>query len=109
MAHSCKDDNVRWKGFEDDEIKKLFEQSFQKEETVFQALMKHLVTQRYEFIDSHTLDLTKIELEVLRYHMDLGIKICKSKLKNYVLSYMQLYMPDRYKFIDYIYHYTMNN
>lgn len=107
MAYSCKDDNVRWKGFEDDEIKKLFEQSFQKEETVFQALMKHLETQRYEYIDGHAIDITKIELEILTYHMESGIKICKSKLRNYALSYMQLYMPDRFKHRDQILYYML--
>lgn len=109
MAYTTKDNSLIWKGFHEDEIKQLFEQSFQKDETVFQAVMKHLLANRFEYIDGHDIDVTRIEVEILRYHMQLGVKLCKSKLKNYALAYMQLHMDNRYDYLDHIYHYTMNH
>lgn len=109
MAYTCKDENLSWSGFEDDEIKNFIEKSYKKKQSTFDKLMEHLVQQRVEFIPTEQhIDITKIEVEILRYHMELEERICKSKLKNYTLAYMQLYMKDRFKYIEQIYYYTIH-
>lgn len=108
-AYTCKDENLTWAGFEEQEIKTYIANSFKKKESVFDILMDHLMQQRVELVPQQThIDVTKIEVEILRYHMQLGERICKSKLKNYTLAYMQLYMKDRFNYLEQIYYYTIH-
>ena len=109
MAYTVKDQNIVWCGFKDDEIQRLVDESFPKEQSLYDQLMKHLVDNQYETLTSDKyIEPLKVELEILRYYMNKGEKICKSKLKNYTLSYLQLYAPCRFQFIDQIHFYTRN-
>jgi len=124
MAYTMKDGNVLWKGFEEDEIKKLKDDSFQKNDTLIDELMKWLKEFRPELrkeqvgtylnhfgqpIYQGKYDLQKIEVEVLKFYMKKEKKICKSQIKNLTLTYLQLHMIDRFDEVDTIYHYCMNN
>jgi len=124
MSYTVKDNNITWKGFEPDEIKQLLDESFQKQDSLIDELMKMLQTQRPElrtqpeekFNNSHQVpiwnnkyDITNLEVAILKFHMDKNKRICKSQIKNLTLTYLQLYMIERYQILDTIYHYTMNN
>lgn len=110
IAYSVKDKNIRSKGFQEGELKKYLEASFTKKETDTDILMNYLVKRRIENVNiGNPLDTTMIEVEILKYYMDLGKRICKSQIKNLTLTYLQLYMPNRYEHLDLIYHYTMNH
>lgn len=110
IAYSVKDKNIRSKGFEEGELKKYMEASFQKKESDLDLLMDYLVKRRVENVNiGNPLDTTMIEVAILKYYMDLGKRICKSQIKNLTLTYLQLYMPNRYDNLDLIYHYTMNH
>ena len=54
-------------------------------------------------------DVQKIEIEILKFHMNKEKRICKSQIKNLTLTYLQLYMEDRFEALDTIFHYCMNN
>ena len=125
MAYTCKDNNLVWEGFTDDEIKKLLDDSFQKNDTLIDELMKWLKAYRPELrttqdtgtylnkfkepVYQDKYDLQKVEMEVLKFYMNKEKKICKSQIKNLTLTYLQLYMEDRFNAVDTIYHYCMNN
>ena len=119
MAYTCKDNNLVWKGFTDDEIKNLLDASFQKNDTLIDELMKRLAQNRPELrkTKDHILnnvnigkyDLTMLEVEILKFHMEKDKRICKSQIKNIALTYLQLYMIDRFDAVDTIYHYCMNH
>lgn len=124
MSYTVKDDNVVWKGFTDDEIQKLKEDSFQKQDTLIDELMKHLQANRFElrkepepqylnkFQQPHfqqKYDLGMLEIEILRFHMKKEKRICKSQLKNLTLTYLQLYWVERFDDVATIYLYMMNN
>lgn len=124
MSYTVKDNNIIWKGFKDDEIKNLLDESFQKQDSIIDELMKQLKEQRPELrkapppifnnmpmgaVYSSKYDITELELAILKFHMDKEKRVCKSQIKNLALTYLQLYMIDRYQAMDTIYHYTMNN
>jgi len=123
MSYTVKDNNVIWKGFEPEEIKQLLDESFQKTDTLIEELMKMLQTQRPELRTApptqynngsgpqwnSKYDITGLEVAILKFHMDKNKRICKSQIKNLTLTYLQLYMTERYQILDTIYHYTMNN
>ena len=125
MSYTCKDGNVVWKGFTEDEIKKLKDDSYQKNDTLVDELMKWLTEHRVElrktqdtgtYLNKHMepiyqgkYDVQKIEIEILKFHMNKEKRICKSQIKNLTLTYLQLHMVDRYEAVDTIYHYCMNN
>jgi len=124
MSYTMKDGNVLWKGFEEDEIKKLKDDSYQKNDTLIDELMKWLKEFRPELrkepagtylnhfqqpVYQSKYDLQKVEIEVLKFYMKKEKKICKSQIKNLTLTYLQLHMEDRFDAVDTIYHYCMNN
>jgi len=124
MSYTVKDNNITWKGFEPDEIKQLLDESYQKQDTLIEELMKMLKQQRPELrtqpapmynnqplgpVYSIKYDITNLELAILKFHMDKEKRVCKSQIKNLALTYLQLHMIDRYQVMDTIYHYTMNN
>lgn len=109
MAYSVKDDNVRWKGFSDDEIKNLLDESFQKQDTLIDELIKKIQMYRPEIRvgTMKEIDMTALELFIIKFHMEHEKRICRSQVKNLCLMYLQLHMKDRYEHMDVIYHYTM--
>jgi len=124
MSYTMKDGNVVWKGFTEDEIKQLKEDSFQKKDTLVDELIKHLKEYRPELrkeqegtylnkyqepVYQNKYDLQKVEIEILKFHMEKEKRICKSQIKNLTLTYLQLHMEDRFNAVDTIYHYCMNN
>lgn len=125
MSYTVKDNNITWKGFEEDEIKILLDESYQKQDSLIEELMKKLQQNRPEvrkapptnYINKwqhephyqSKFDLTNLEVEILKFHMEKEKRICKSQVKNLALTYLQLYMVDRFQELDTIYHYTMNN
>jgi len=125
MSYTVKDNNIIWKGFEEEEIKELLDESFQKQDTLVDELMKKLKKHRPELRTSQDIgtmlnkhqqpvycskyDITNLEVEILKFHMEKEKRICKSQIKNLTLTYLQLYMEDRFNAVDTIYHYTMNN
>ena len=123
MSYTCKDGNVVWKGFTEDEIKKLKEDSFQKNDTLIDELMKHLLEHRFEIrkgiepiyvnhmnvpVHQSKFNLQAVEMEIMRFHMLKEKRICKSQVKNLTLTYLQLHMIDRINEVDTIYFYMMN-
>jgi len=119
MSYTMKDGNVVWKGFTEDEIKQLKEDSFQKTDTLIDELMKRLAQYRPELrkTQEHILnninigkyDLVNLEVEILKFHMEKQRRICKSQIKNLALTYLQLHMIDRFEALEIIYSYTMNH
>ena len=119
MSYSVKDNNITWKGFTDDEIKNLKDESYQKTDTLIDDLMKRLLQYRPELrktpehilnnINIGKFDLVLLEVEILKFHMEKEKRICKSQIKNLALTYLQLYMVDRFDHLDTIYHYIMNH
>ena len=123
MSYTVKDNNIVWKGFTEDEIKQLLEDSYQKGDTLIDELMKLLKEKRVEVrltpapqynhfnqpVYQNKYDLTNLEVEILKFHMSKDKRICKSQIKNLCLTYLQLHMVDRFDAVDTIYHYTMNN
>lgn len=124
MSYTMKDGNVVWKGFEEDEIRKLQGESYQKKDTIIDELMTHLKKYRPELrkeqqgtylnkykepVYQDKYDLQKVEIEILKFSMERDRKICKSQIKNLTLTYLQLHMEDRFQALDTIYHYCMNN
>ena len=109
MAYSVKDDKVRWKGFSDDEIKNLLDESFQKQDTLIDELIKKIKMYRPEIRvgTMKEIDMTALELFIIKFHMEHDKRICRSQVKNLCLMYLQLHMIDRYDHLDVIYHYTM--
>jgi len=111
MSYSVKDNNIRWKGFTDDEIKNLLDESFQKQETIIDELIKKIQMNRPEIRVGTVkeIDMTALELFIIKFHMEKEKRICRSQVKNLCLMYLQLHMIDRYDHMATIYHYTMNN
>lgn len=110
ISYSVKDKNIRTKGFTDGELKEYLDKSYQKKESDLEQLMNYLVQRRPEIRDiNNPLDTTMIEVEILKHYMNLGKRVCKSQIKNLTLTYLQLYMPNRYENLDLVYHYTMNH
>jgi len=122
MSYTVKDDNIVWKGFADDEIQKLKDDSFQKQDTLIDELMKWLKdnrpelrkTEEQQYLDCHQpqfqnkYDIGMIEVEILKFHMKKEKRICKSQLKNLTLTYLQLHWVDRFEEVSTIYLYMMN-
>lgn len=106
-AYTLKDGNYLSYGFEEDEIKALYEKSYEKSTTDFDKLMEYLQQQKVEKRLDRTIDITRVEVAILEWYMDKGERVCKSKIKTWTLSYLQLYMEDRKKYIEEIYYYTM--
>jgi len=124
MAYTCKDNNLVWKGFTEDEIKELLKDSFQKTDTIVDELMNWLKQYRPELrkeqpatylnkwkepVYQNKLDIQKLEVEILKFHMNKEKRICKSQVKNLALTYLQIHMENRMEELDSIYHYMMNN
>jgi len=123
MSYTVKDNNITWKGFTDDEIKNLLEDSFQKTDTLIDELMKHLLANRFEIRKGEQLQYTNhmnvpvyqskfnlqaLEIEIMKFHMAKEKRICKSQVKNLTLTYLQLYMIDRNNEVETIYYYMVN-
>jgi len=123
MSYTMKDGNVIWKGFTEEEIKQLKEDSFQKTDTLIEELMKHLLANRFELrkmpkeqtLTSHNdprfqgkFDIQALEIEIMKFHMMKEKRICKSQVKNLTLTYLQLHMIDRLNEIETIYFYMVN-
>ncbi len=53
------------------------------------------------------LDTTALEVFILKWHMEQGVKVCKSKIKNISISYLQLEYDKRYENLEEIYYYIM--
>ena len=87
MSYTVKDNNIVWKGFEEDEIKELLDESFQKQDTLLDELMKKLKLHRPElrtpqqdtgqYLNKHCApvyqskyDITNLEVEILKFHME---------------------------------------
>lgn len=124
MAYTVKDNNITWKGFEEDEIKILLDESFQKQDTLIDELMKMLKQHRPELriqpepqylnkfsapVYQSKFSITNLEVEILKFYMAKEKRICKSQIKNLALTYLQLHMVDRFQEMETIFHYTMNN
>ena len=85
MSYTVKDNNVIWKGFEPEEIKQLLDESFQKQDTLIDELMKKLKQERPElrgdaesvYYKGHAIptyniskyDITKLEVYILKFHI----------------------------------------
>ena len=124
MSYTVKDNNIVWKGFQDEEIKTLLDDSFQKQDTLVDELMKWLKEYRPEVRKTpqeqylnvnaqphyqNKYDIGNIEIEILKFHMKKEKRICKSQLKNLTLTYLQLYWDARFDEVSTIYLYMMNN
>jgi len=124
MSYTVKDNNIVWKGFAEDEIQKLKDDSFQKQDTLIDELMKWLKDNRPElrktpevqYLNCHQTpqfqskyDIGMIEVEILKFHMKKEKRICKSQLKNLTLTYLQLHWVERFNEVATIYLYMMNN
>jgi len=119
IAYTVKDNNLKWKGFEPDEIKKALTASHKKKETIQEELIAHLLVQkselnkeRYEKGNSGcNYDLENLEREIMAFHMNKKVKIGKSQVKNLALTYLQLHMETRFtkEGMDRIYNYMMHN
>lgn len=113
-SYTLKDKNIRFKGYTQEEIDKIIELSFEKtnEINIYKECIKSINQQR-PFISNRKdesslyLDTTALEVFILKFHMERGVKVCKSKIKNISLSYLQLEYEDRYKHLEEIYYYTM--
>jgi len=123
MSYTVKDGNVVSKGFTDDELKQLKEDSFQKTDTLIEELMKHLLAHRFELrkgpplqytnhmnvpVYQSKFDIQALEIEIMKFHMVKEKRICKSQVKNLTLTYLQLHMIDRLNEIETIYFYMVN-
>ena len=109
LKYTLKDGNFINKGFDEEEIQALYEQSYQKASSIIEELMEHLDTCSFK-IGVNELDITMIEIEVLKFHMKKNIKCCKSKIRAYTTEYLQVYYKDRFnnEVFRQIYFYTMN-
>lgn len=115
QSYTLKDKNIRSKGYTQEELNKIIEESFEKQNDVnlYKECMKAIHQQR-PFIsnrkDEQTslyLDTIGLEIFILKWHMEKGVKVCKSRVKNLSLSYLQLEYEDRYIHLEEIYYYTM--
>jgi len=118
LAYTCKDQNLIYKNITPETIAEYIEKSYKKKEDIIEELMKHLSASKAQYIacssplkvcPTYQLQISNIEIEVLKFHMEKGKRICKSQIKNLVLTYLQLHMEDRWKHLDQIYCYTINN
>lgn len=118
ISYTVKDKNVKWKGYKSDEIQKALDKSFQKKETMIDELMKYLA--QYKCEESKTrydqrdtgdkYDTLNLQMEIIKFHMDRKVRICKSQVKNLALTYLQLHFVDRFtkEGLDLIYMFTLN-
>lgn len=110
LAYTCKDENIIYKNIKPETIAEYIKKSFKKKEDIIDELMSHLSASKAEYIATQdTISTSNIELEILRFHMLKGKRVCKSQIKNLVLTYLQLHMEDRWKHLETIYFYTINN
>lgn len=91
IAYSVKDQNIRWLGFQEDEIQKYIEESFPKDENLFNKCLKHLKSNWDKCLldDATTIDFDFIELEVLKYHINNDSVITKPAIKNITRTFLQ--------------------
>lgn len=109
LAYTCKDQNLIYKNIKPETIADYISQSFKKKEDIIEELMTYLSSQKVEYVGTKDqITISNIELEVLKFHMLKGKRICKSQIKNLVLTYLQLNMEDRWKHLETIYFYTIN-
>lgn len=117
-AYTVKDKNIRSKGYTDEELEQLIESSFPKnpERNIFKDCIEALKTYEewidFDYDENHifhgkTLDFQKLEIFILKFHMEQGVKVCKSKIKNIAHTYLQLEYGTRYEDLKDIYYYIM--
>lgn len=113
-AYTVKDQKIRSKGYTDKELEELIESSFPKEQeerNVYKECMKAIDESKPHMVVHPgmglQLDMIKLEVFILKFHMNNGLKVGKHKIKNYALSYLQLEFQERYEHLEEIYYYTM--
>lgn len=115
-SYTVKDKNIRSKGFTQEELDEYIKNSFPKSEErnlykeCIQAIERdkpHISCNKNP--DSLTIDYVTLEIYILKFHMENDSKICKSKMKNIAMSYLQLHYTDRFKHLEEIYYYIRNN
>ncbi len=117
-SYTVKDKNIRSKGFTQEELDEFIKNSFPKSEernlykeciAAIERDRPHMSAYRACHETSLTLDYISLEIYILKFHMENDTKICKSKMKNIAMAYLQLHYKDRYKHLEEIYHYIRNN
>jgi len=111
-AYTVKDKNIRSKGYTDKELEEIIESSFPKDNAgnVYRECIEAIKRDKpYKALGNLGLELdtTKLEVYILKFHMENGVKICKSKIKSLAYSFLQLEYEDRYKHLEEIYYYIM--
>lgn len=116
-AYTVKDKNIRSKGYTDKELEEIIKSSFPKndERNIYKECIEAIKRDKpymvrlkddNKYLGIH-LDMTQLEVYILKFHMENGVKICKSKIKNIAYSFLQLEYEDRYKHLEEIYYYIM--
>ena len=115
-SYTVKDNNIRSMGFTQEELDEFIKNSFPKNEerNLFKECINAIDRDRPHLScnkspESLTLDYISLEIYILKFHMENDVKICKSKIKNIALAYLQLHYNDRYKHLEEIYYYIRNN
>jgi hypothetical protein len=113
-SYTLKDNNIRSKGYSAEELEEIIANSFEKkdERNLYKECIE-AIHQQKPFINvrndasSLYLDTTALEVFILKWHMEQGVKVCKSKIKNISISYLQLEYDKRYENLEEIYYYIM--
>lgn len=115
LAYTVKDQNIVYRNIDLKDIQDYIEVSYPRRDVyTFQAsLMKHLVNNQINFaqlpgIQDH-LAIDKIEIEILNYCMAHEKVLSRSFLKQMTSTYLQIHMPDRYKYLEDIYFYIKHS
>jgi hypothetical protein len=109
LSYTIKGNDYKFQNYTQEEITYAYEQSYEKEDPkAYQdLLMEHLLSRRNYFIklfsenQGNSINITLIEEEVLRHHMENKDKpICKSKLEYYTNYYLQCIEPNRTSYLE---------
>jgi len=120
LQYTCKDQNVRFRGFENDEIKKFIEESFPKvdRKSDLEMLMAAMILNHHTYYlivqltGLQEFNTQLCEEFIISYFMDNVAKqkvLNKSSIRSFVTRYIMYHAPQRELLKTRLYYYLMHN